>query len=126
MLKKIRSEIEQLLQVSVANNGERSATFCFPADFTGFQGHFPGKPILPGACQLQCFLSFLELIAGKALVLKEIKLAKYFLPVLPDERITCTINGLPENLTGSFAVKGNIFRGDERVTEIRLLVAPRE
>lgn len=126
MLKKIRSEIERLMQISAADSGARVATFCFPPDFPGFQGHFPGKAILPGACQLQCLLSFLEQLAGKPLVLKEIVQAKYFLPVLPDERISCTITDLPANTTGSFAVKGNIFRGDERVAEIRLLVAPRE
>jgi 3-hydroxymyristoyl/3-hydroxydecanoyl-(acyl carrier protein) dehydratase len=123
-LKKIRSEIEQLMQVSVAADGERIATFCFPEDFSGFQGHFPGKAILPGACQLQCFLTFLKQQAGQALVLKEIKLVKYLLPVFPDETITCTMSRLPEAITGSFVAKGAIFRGAERVTEIRLLVAP--
>jgi 3-hydroxyacyl-[acyl-carrier-protein] dehydratase len=125
-LKKIRSEIEQLMQISATDSGARVASFCFPPDFPGFQGHFPDKAILPGACQLQCFLSLLVHFAGRPLVLKEIILAKYFLPVRPDEMITCTITDLPEDLTGSFAARGTMFRGDERVAEIRLLVASGE
>lgn len=125
-MKTMRSDIEQLLQVAVAADGTPVATFCFPADFAGFQGHFPGKPILPGACQLQCLLSFVEQLAGKGLTLKEIILAKYILPVLPEETITCVINGLPEKVNGSFVAKAHIFRGDERVSEMKLLVAPRE
>ncbi|MBU1566927.1 MAG: hypothetical protein KJ630_15045 [Proteobacteria bacterium] len=31
---------------------EASADFRFPADFAGFQGHFPGNPILPAIVQL--------------------------------------------------------------------------
>lgn len=31
---------------------EASADFLFPADFIGFQGHFPGNPILPAIVQL--------------------------------------------------------------------------
>jgi 3-hydroxymyristoyl/3-hydroxydecanoyl-(acyl carrier protein) dehydratase len=114
------------MQVIVAAKGEKAATFCFPPDFTGFQGHFPGKAILPGACQLQCFLAFLEQVSERELTIKEITLAKFYLPVLPDETITCTLSGLPADLSGNFTAKGSIFRGDERLTEIRVLVAGRE
>ncbi len=31
---------------------EASAEFCFPSDFSGFQGHFPGNPVLPAIVQM--------------------------------------------------------------------------
>ena len=57
------------------------ARFCFPKDFIGFKGHFPGKPILPGVCKIQAAVLMLEEIKQKPVRLKEIILAKFFAPV---------------------------------------------
>ena len=57
-----------------------TASFLFPEDFIGFQGHFPGNKILPGVCQIQCVISMLEKWKKKNIVLREIVLAKFFSP----------------------------------------------
>ncbi len=102
------------------------ASFLFPPEFVAFQGHFPGRAILPGACQVQCLLTMLEEFTGKPLVLKEIVLAKYITPVLPDEAIKVR---LVEPLTPDFSettVKAVILHDEVKVSEIRIRVSFRE
>jgi 3-hydroxymyristoyl/3-hydroxydecanoyl-(acyl carrier protein) dehydratase len=59
----------------------------FPAAFSGFQGHFPGKPILPAVIQL----ATIRFIASKAiehpLSLLEYSRIKFKAMIQPDEEI---------------------------------------
>ena len=125
-MNRIKDQVELYMKPGIAEDGSRMASFRFPPEFIGFQGHFPGKSILPGACQLQCLLSLLENSCGNALALKEIVLAKYISPVLPDQEIRCILVDTPDLLAGEFGVRAFIFRGVEKVTEIRVRVATAE
>lgn len=125
-MKRIKEQIAACMQLGTSEEGRPMAEFRFPADFIGFQGHFPAKSILPGACQLQCLLTFLERLSGKTLALKEIVLAKYASPVLPGELIRCVLADTPAFSGEETTVKAFIQRGGERVSELRLKVAPRE
>jgi 3-hydroxyacyl-[acyl-carrier-protein] dehydratase len=98
-----------------------SARFQFPAEFIGFQGHFPEKKILPGVCQVQCVLALLEKGFGKNVVLKEIVQAKYFSPVFPDDEVMCAVSDLGD--PGSvMTVKAAITKGAAKVSEMKLRV----
>jgi 3-hydroxyacyl-[acyl-carrier-protein] dehydratase len=125
-LKRIKEQIEACMQVGTSEDGRPMGEFRFPADFIGFQGHFPAKSILPGACQIECLLTLLERLSGKTLALKEIVLAKYVSPVLPGELIRCVLADPPAFTGDETAVKAFIQRGGERVSELRLKIAPRE
>lgn len=125
-MKRIKDQVELYMQVGRNDNGAAMASFIFPPEFVGFQGHFPGKSILPGACQLQCLLSLLESVCGKALALQEIVLAKYILPVIPDQEIRCVLADAPDLAGGEFTVRAFIFRDEEKVTELKVRVATRE
>lgn len=118
----LKSEIVTRLVPVAADN--IAASFTFPLEFTGFQGHFPGKPILPGACQLQCLLALLEHAAGKALALREIVLAKYIAPVFPGEEICVRLAGPFDPAAAESTVKALIFRGADKVSELRVRIAP--
>lgn len=124
-MRKIKSEIREYMSPGNAEAGLWEASFLFPPEFIAFQGHFPGRAILPGACQVQCLLSMLEEFAGKNLALKEIVLAKYITPVLPDETVTVR---LMEPLSPEFTeatVKAVILHDEVRVSEIRIRVVER-
>jgi len=102
-------------------NGEFSASFIFPEDFIGFQGHFPGSRILPGICQIQCALCILEKWHGKKAVIREIISAKFFQPVLPSEELICRAGNSPEG-SGDVVLKASFSREGKKVSEMKLRV----
>ena len=82
--KEIRSSIKHYWMDTA---GVLLAHFSFPTSFVGFQGHFPGKPILPGVCLIQAMLSLYEAYHRIPIRLVELKTAKFIAPVLPAEDI---------------------------------------
>ena len=125
-MRKIKSEIREYMEPGNAEAALWEASFLFPPEFIAFQGHFPGRAILPGACQVQCLLTMLEEFTGKPLALKEIVLAKYITPVLPDEAIKVRlVEPLLPDFSGT-TVKAVILHEETRVSEIRIRVTIRE
>jgi 3-hydroxymyristoyl/3-hydroxydecanoyl-(acyl carrier protein) dehydratase len=120
-LKKVKTEIEQSMSRLEASGSSVTSWFLFTGDFVGFQGHFPGKKILPGVCQVQCALSTLERAKQKPLELREIVIAKYFSPVSPEEEIQCLCSDVAE--AGEFTFKTMITKGNTKVAELKLRVA---
>ena len=86
----LRTEVRAALVSPPAENpaGEVTASFCFPPDFTGFQGHFPGNPVLPGIVQIL----MAEVTAGRGndRLLAEVVRCKFLRPVSPGERVNVT------------------------------------
>jgi 3-hydroxyacyl-[acyl-carrier-protein] dehydratase len=118
-LSTIKSEIEQYMTGRTTEGATLTSRFVFPPEFIGFQGHFPGKKILPGVCQIQCALSTFEKGAGKAVVLKEVVIAKYFSPVFPGDEVTCVVHS-PGDSSGDFIVKALISKESVKVAELKL------
>ena len=121
-MRTIKAEIEQYMTGLTRDGSTLTSRFAFPPEFIGFQGHFPEKKILPGVCQVQCALSLLEKGEGKAVVLKEIVLAKYFSPVFPDDEVTCVISDLAKR-GSEMTVKAVITKSAVKVSEMKLRVS---
>ena len=84
----IVQEIKQCMSdITEKDSNNISARFLFPGEFTGFQGHFPEKPVLPGFCKIQTVLVILQKWRKKNVRLKEIVLAKFFSPVSCGEEL---------------------------------------
>lgn len=60
-----------------------TATLHFDKDFIGFAGHFPGHPILPGVCLVECGVELARRATKFPFHLTRIKQAKFFRPVEP-------------------------------------------
>jgi len=97
------------------------AHFCFPKEFTGFKGHFPGRPVLPGVCKVQAVLCMLEASAHRVPRLKEIVSAKFFAPVSFNEEIVFTVRRAAKDNTEIHA-SALITNGDKKIAEIKLRV----
>lgn len=114
-------DIERCMNEVVVTESTVRSKFSFPADFVGFQGHFPDNKVLPGTCQIQCVVSSLEKSMEMRLLLKQIVNAKFFAPVLPGDTIGCTITTMVDG-TGGITGKARMSRGDEKIAEIKLLL----
>ena len=82
------------------DDGSYSAVITFDPDFTGFDGHFPGNPVVPAVCQL----SAVEVLAHLALGREDLKLAtislmKFRAPLVPNDTATFIFRILQEENT---------------------------
>ena len=71
------------------DDGSYSAAITFDPAFTGFDGHFPGNPVVPAVCQL----SAVEVLVHMALERQDLKLSTISLmkcraPLLPNDTAT--------------------------------------
>ncbi len=57
-------------------------------DFIGFQGHFPGHPVLPAFVQLLMAECAVRLHSGVPLSLRRIERGKFLRPIGPNEPVT--------------------------------------
>jgi len=69
----------------------------FDPDFAGFEGHFPGNPIVPGVCLIELSRVLAEQAAGRELTLREISLCKFRRPILAGMTADCKLLLRPLN-----------------------------
>ncbi|VGO12040.1 hypothetical protein PDESU_00589 [Pontiella desulfatans] len=112
----MRKEIDALLKNFVSDGDAASAELAFPAGFSGFQGHFPEQPVLPGVCQLTLAMVMADRMCGKRMKMGAATNAKFVAMVVPDQplEIKCTL--ADGTLSASLTSKG------ERVGQFKLKV----
>ena len=66
--------------------GTLKARVTFPAAFAGFEGHFPGRAVLPGFCHIQAAVDLIDRARAGA-VLAGVESAKFTRPILPGEEV---------------------------------------
>lgn len=113
---------ELLLPLQRGEAGEYLVGITFPAEFSGFKGHFTGRPVLPGVCLLQTALVALEAQGRGPVKLKRLLAAKWLAPVLPGERLELVLRLKPAE-AGLVQVKGVVKKDTARMAEFTLEVA---
>ncbi len=73
------------------NGNEVSAEFAFGESFAGFNGHFPGNPIVPGVMLLKTGQLVAELAAEEHKKLCAVQTAKFAKTILPGETVRCSL-----------------------------------
>ena len=119
-MRTLAHEIEQAM-ADLRTEGEAlSATFRFPPEFLGFEGHFPGQPILPAVCEVQAALTMLRHHYGGA-KLEEIELAKFARPATCDETLHFRCVRKPGEGVAS-VIRTSVVRDDTTIARFRLRV----
>lgn len=115
----IRKEIRDALSVAPYPDGEGfDAEFMLNGDFTGFEGHFPGNPILPGIYLVTaCLLAAGEAL-GSSVKMSRLKSAKFFSPVAPGEKVA--IKASFEQREAEKMMKAQLSCDERRVAQIVL------
>ena len=83
LIREIKNSISGIEELG----GNIKAGFLFNPDFTGFKGHFPGRPVLPGVCKILAAVAMLEIWHKRSFCIKEISTAKFFAPVFDNQEI---------------------------------------
>ncbi len=115
-------QIRAAMSALAVDAGEVRASFRFGPDFVGFQGHFPGRPILPGVCNVQAALLLLEAHLQRRVKLREIERVRFSMPATCDERLDyrCIVK---DGANGEKVIRTTVSRGDATVARFRLRVA---
>lgn len=78
-------------------SGEAICTIRFDASHPIFAGHFPGHPIVPGACLIQIAEELLSEQLGQNIRFSSIRNLKFRQPITPDMQVAVIIkNGKVE------------------------------
>ena len=72
-------------------NGESIFRICFDASHPIFTGHFPGHPIVPGACLVQIAEELTARLTGRKGSFTQVRNLKFRQPVTPDQELTFAI-----------------------------------
>jgi len=72
------------------NDESFSKAFVFDENFIGFDGHFPGNPILPAMVQLMLGEVSASEAAGKPLKTTDVARAKFVMQIGPSDEISVT------------------------------------
>lgn len=61
-MNRLKKEIIEaaMAQIEVIGPDKASRRYCFPDNFIGFSGHFPGYPILPAFVQVLTAITVIE------------------------------------------------------------------
>lgn len=87
-MSRIRREMRNSTVEAIRANGDGfCCTFRFMADFVGFQGHFPGYPVLPAFIQILAAQVAVEEHTGAPLVLRQVKRAKFMKTIRPGDDV---------------------------------------
>ncbi len=117
-----RQTLRCMSDLSEVGAGELRARFLFPAEFVGFQGHFPGRPVLPAVCEIQAALAMLETWKSERVRLRQIVQAKFSALVSCDEEVVFSCSVTSEDVHGVL-VKVSVAKDGGSVARFRLRVA---
>jgi 3-hydroxyacyl-[acyl-carrier-protein] dehydratase len=120
MVQEIKNSISTIEEIG----DNIKARFVFRSDFTGFKGHFPGRPVLPGVCKIQAVIAMLEIWHQENICIKEILMAKFFAPVFDNQEIIVTTNTmtrLPEPY-GEIKIKASVTSNGKKISDLQLIL----
>lgn len=100
--------------------GVWEASFTFDADFSGFDGHFPGDPMLPGIAQIMAVAFTAS--QGRALRITRVGRSKFMRMVRPGE--TMRVRAVLKPCEAGLAVTGDCATGTGPCAQIKLVLEP--
>lgn len=66
--------------------GNSQVTIAFNAEHPIFEGHFPGKPVVPGVCMMQTIQEVLEAGLGRKVLLRKANTMKFMNMIDPNQQ----------------------------------------
>ena len=104
--------------------GTGSARLCCSPDFPGFDGHFPGEPVLPAVVQLMAVRLVAETVLGLPLAPAGVDRLKFKGMVRPDDAIDVAVSLSDQGglVRGGFSLK----RSGGTIASGAILFLPRQ
>ena len=122
----IWDEIDSIYN-QAGENGEAPCTFSVPGTFSGYRGHFPGNPILPGIVQLSFIRRLAERRLGIPLRLAGVRRINYLRMITPDLPVTLKLELESGEEAETWAANASFMNNEgKRISAAKLIFAPEE
>ena len=122
-MNRIGLELQSHLEDVITDDaGDVRGRYILPETFVGFEGHFPGNPVLPGIVTIQLVLELMAKQKAMPLRLCAISQAKFFHVISPEDRVDVCCR-LQEREDGNFRVNGDVTCNNERAASLVLIVS---
>ncbi len=114
-------DMRETIRGGRTDGGEKAglpwARYEFSSHFPGFDGHFPGQPVLPGVCMLKAVAATLEDWHGQGIRVEELRKARFLSPIRPGQalEIKCVRHAkTEEGFTAHVTLRGE---GDRKTSD---------
>ncbi|MBN2406810.1 MAG: 3-hydroxyacyl-ACP dehydratase FabZ [Elusimicrobia bacterium] len=114
-IKKILPHREPYLMIDNVNIRQKGKEGTGIKELSGseyfFEGHFPGKPVMPGVLIVETITQTAMVVLGKGnLVLKKVQRVKFRQTIEPGDKMEIKVRVLGSG-AGSFTVSGEVYVG---------------
>ena len=104
----------------VMGNGRFSSGVIFDPRHPLFTGHFPGRPVVPGAILVQVVRELLEQLTGKSLNISHLIFVKFLVPVIPGKDHGLKLEGTcSQDEKGNLSVSAHFYREGTVMMKLR-------
>ena len=93
----------------ILESNESEYKIRFDASHPIFAGHFPGHPIVPGACLVQIAEELLSAHLGQKIRFTSVRNLKFRQPVTPDQELTLTLMLKEPTLNSQLSILNSQF-----------------
>ena len=100
--------------------GTLTAQMKFNESFIGFNGHFPGNPVLPGVVMIKVMTQMFARYKKKEYLLSQIKKTKFIEPIFADNMASFFVK-VDEN-EEEIKLEGKILKSDKIIAKISLVL----
>lgn len=100
------------------NDGTTDMVVMAPAGYIAFQGHFPGKPILPAFAQVVMIRDLAAIALKRDCRVNMVKKARFMSPLIPEHPYRVNLNFKEKE--GD--LEATIWDGSEKAASFRLLL----
>ncbi len=98
------------------------ARIALDASYAGFDGHFPGAPVLPAMCHVDLALRVARLACDARVALAEVARSRFVRPVRPDETLVIEL-AISDRDDGTLKIDARHTVDGERAAEILMFAA---
>ncbi len=106
-----RGILRAMRHFEIEADGALRAVLRFDPDFVGFDGHFPGHPVVPGVGLVYAGLLLAEIGLGRNLVFRSLRRARFLKPVRPSVPLDVQVRISRRDGDSGIAAAVNILLG---------------
>ena len=116
---------ERIRDLSATGENQYHCVVEFDPDFTGFEGHFEGNPIVPGVCLIEAARVIAEEAAGQKFRTLKIAQCRFRRPILAGESAAATVKFADTPTPRVRSVRADFRVGEALSAQLRLEVTKR-